>query len=117
MTTDRVDPSLTELLAAQALTETDRRFHYLANDPELGRADYGEFLFAEAVAVLTSFEVYDPEGHLCLWVKQGYISGGRAIAKRSGAAFASTERGVYSFQITSTGREIAHLANVAAATR
>jgi hypothetical protein len=97
-----------EKLAARSLSETDRKFWILA-DADLGHSDYGEFLFSEAVDALKKHKVIDPEGHVFLWMEQGYIYGGKSIMKAANAPFGSTERGVYSFHISDTGEDIAKL--------
>jgi hypothetical protein len=100
--------SYIEALAARQLSTTDRRFWQLA-DADLGKADYGEFLFHEAVDVLKKFNTPDPEGHVLLWLSQGYLDGKPSLFRRDGASFGTTARGVFSLQVTSTGKDVAKL--------
>jgi hypothetical protein len=103
------DLTLVESLAARTLSKTDRRFWQLADDPGLGKADYGEFLFKEAVAVLRRFKTPDPEGHILLWLNQGYLYGSKSTMKDEHVVFGSTERGVFSLHVSETGKTIAKL--------
>jgi hypothetical protein len=98
-----------ESLASRQLSKTDRRFWQVADDKNLGRADYGEFLFHEAVDVLKRFNTPDPEGHVLLWLSQGYLYGSPSIMRAQSAPFASTERGVFSLRVTEKGRDVAKL--------
>jgi hypothetical protein len=98
-----------ESLAARQLSKSDRRFWQLAGDDQLGRADYKEFLFHEAVEALERFNTPDPAGHVLLWLQQGYLSGSPSIHKAEGAPFASTDRGVFSLRVTERGRDVAKL--------
>jgi hypothetical protein len=97
-----------EKLAARQLTPTDREFWRIV-DADLGHASYGEFLFSEAVEVLKKAKVVDPEGHVLLWLEQGYLYGGRSIMRAKNAPFRSQPEGVNSLHVSPTGEDIAKL--------